>query len=102
MKTARAKILPQITQARAKAMTEIEKGANRKPPVRPGQAAAAPAVDQQKFVPLMRAVVNRAIDVAEQVVRDADSATYGISLTDAGINGTLMAEFAAGSPSATR
>ena len=106
MKTARAKILPQITQGRAKIMNDIEKAANRKPPVRrqagAGAAPAAPAVDTQKYMPLVRTLVNRAIDVAEQVVRDADSATYGISLSDAGINGTLMADFAAGSPSATR
>jgi hypothetical protein len=112
MKTARAKILPAITQGRTKFMAEMEKGMQggggmRRSPARPpgaaaGANAAAANAEQQKFMPLMRTVVNRFIDIAEQVVRDADSATYGISLTDAGINGTLMAEFAAGSPSATR
>src|SRR5439155_1775360 len=110
MKSARARLLPAIAKGRAKFLTEFERNMTRRPmparrPGAPGaaaQPAPAPNAQQQKFIPLAKAFINRFIDVAEQVVRDADAATYGISLTDTGVSGTLMAEFAAGSPSAAR
>jgi hypothetical protein len=111
MKTARARLLPAITKARAKFLADFERNmsrAARGPARRPGAPGAAPQpapaanAQMQKFMPLAKTFINRFIDVAEQVVRDSDAATYGVSLTDAGVNGTVMAEFAAGSPSATR
>jgi hypothetical protein len=116
MKTARNRILPAIAEHRAKFIAEMEKnmakagqppraarprGANgaAPAPVAPDPAKAAAAA---KFQPLMRAFMNRGIDVVEQLVRDTDAATYSINLTDAGINVTGLAEFAQGSPSAAR
>lgn len=111
MKTARTRILPAIANGRAKFLAEVEKGMTRAaagPRGRAGQpgAATAPnpaaAAAQQKMVPLVRAFVNRAIDTAEQAVRDADGASYGVAISDAGIKASGLVEFAAGSPSAAR
>jgi hypothetical protein len=112
LKAARSWILPKITQQRAFILKQVEQGMlqqnaprRRAPGAAPGAAPApAPAANaqQQKMVPLMKAIVNRAIDIAEQVVRDGDAVTYGISIDDAGINSTGALEFAAGSPSAAQ
>lgn len=111
MKSARAKILPELTKNRQKIVDEIEKGMKQGAagPRRGPQAdddsepaAAPPNAQQEKMIPLVRAFVNRGIDVVEQLVRDADAATYGFSLSDAGLNGTTMVEFAKESPSAKR
>src|SRR5690606_11892455 len=98
MKAARAKILPEITKNRQKIVDEIEKGMKQGAvgPRRGPQAdedsdpdADAPAnAQQQKMVPLVRAFVNRGLDVVEQLVRDADATTDGFSLGHAGLNGT--------------
>src|SRR5687767_5172546 len=75
-------------------------------PRRPGAGAAAPAPAQpaadpaaMKFMPVMRAMFTRMFDAAEQIVNDADSATWGIAITDDGIRATALAEFTASSPS---
>jgi len=111
MKSARTRILPAIANGRAKFLAQVEKGMlqtgqQRPPRARAGQPApATKPVDNaqaQKMVPVVRAFVNRAIDTAEQIVRDADGASYGVMINDAGINTTSLVEFAGGSPSAGR
>jgi hypothetical protein len=124
MKSARARLLPQLQQNRAKIIAEFEKnyrqggpggpGANRRPAVpqdgdapapgaaAPNAAAAAAAAQREKFLPLVRAGVNRGLDVAEQALTDADAATYGWSFGDAGLQATALLEFTPNSPSAQR
>jgi hypothetical protein len=113
MKTARTRILPEIANHRAKILADIEKNmmqasAPRPPRARAGQPAPAtrPAGEAnakaQKMMPVIRAFVNRAIDTAEQLCRDADGASYGLAIDEAGIKTTGLLEFAAGSPSAAR
>ncbi len=116
MKVAREKLLAGIAQGRTKFMKNFEQGMQRavQPPrQRPGApgapagagannaaAANAQAQQMQKYMPVIKALVNRVFDVADQVVRDADGATYGISINGDGIKTTALAEFTAGSPSA--
>ena len=112
MKSARAKILPEITKNRQKIIDEVEKnmkqgaaGPRRGPQEDEDSDPAAPApanAQQEKMIPLVRAFVNRGLDVVEQLVRDADAATYGLSFGDAGVNSTTMVQFAKESPSAKR
>ena len=118
MKTARTKILPKISEGRAKFLAEFEKnftgamGGPTRPPqragaARPGQPASPPANAQanaqaQKFMPVVRTLVNRFLDVAEQIVQDADAAAYGFSFSDAGITSTALVEFSPQSKSAQR
>ena len=110
MKSARAKILPELTKNRQKIVDEFEKNMKqgaagvRRGPGEDADTEPAAGADPkaEKFVPLMKAFLNRGLDVFEQLVRDADGATYGFSLTDAGINGTGLVEFAKESPSAKR
>ena len=114
MKVARVKILPEIAKHRAKFIADFEKnfqrGMNpRTPPAaarrpgapRSGAAAAGPATQPaavanaqaQKFAPIIRSMLNRGIDIAEQLVRDSDAAAYGISISDAGIGTTALVDF---------
>ena len=125
MKSARARILPELQKNRAKIMAEFEKGflesgqqqpGGRRRPGAPGQgpgaegagaAGAAPGAananaQKQKFLPLARAAFNRALDVAEQVVTDADAATYGWTFGDTGLQATGLVEFIPNSPSGQR
>jgi hypothetical protein len=126
MKSARARILPELKKNRAKILADFErnfKQAAQQPggrrggaqPQQPGAAgeeggagaagaagAAKANVDRQKFLPLARSVVNRVLDLAEQVVNDTDAATYGWSFGDAGVAATGLVEFTANSPSGQR
>ena len=122
MKSARAKILPELQKNRAKILADFEKGflkggpqqqqrrpgapaagANQDGPAA-GAAGANAAADAQKkkFLPLAKAVVNRVLDVAEQVVTDADAATYGWEFADTGLKATGLVEFIPTSPSGQR
>ena len=114
MKSARAKILPELTKNRQKILEAVEKnlkqgamgGGRRGPQADPDadapDAKAGANAQAEKMAPLLKAVVNRGLDVVEQLIRDADGATYGFVLNDAGVNGTALVEFAKESPSAKR
>jgi hypothetical protein len=109
MKVARAQILPKIAEGRAKFLKDFEKGYQRgmaggaqpqRPagasggrPQPPATANAAANANAQKLMPVVRAFLNRLIDSAEEFVKDADAATYGITLDDGGIGTTAMVEF---------
>ncbi|HYO08400.1 MAG TPA: hypothetical protein VER17_05470 [Tepidisphaeraceae bacterium] len=114
MKAARAKILPALAQARTTAAQQFEQaiqqqqrgagaGAGADPDAAPG-AGAAPANNAaaMRMMPLARAGINRVFDVVQQVVTDADAATYGFSVGDDGLKSTMLADFTQGSPSAQR
>jgi len=53
-----------------------------------------------KFMPVVKARINRFFDAADQFVRDADGATYGIQFADNGLKITTLGEFTAATPSA--
>ncbi len=108
MKGARDKILPQMEKAKAEFLKDFEKNyansmAGGQPGMRRnGQAAAPAAPDPQalKYMPLARSFMSRVFDVAEQAVRDADSATWGISITADGLKFSGLSEFTPATPSA--
>lgn len=107
-KGSRDKMLPEIKKAKEGFMRDFERNYAKQaaPARRPGQAGAAPAPAAapdpaaMKYMPVVRSLMGRFFDIAEQVVNDADGATWGISITDEGIKSTGLAEFTAGSPSA--
>ena len=49
--------------------------------------------DQEKYVPVAKALINQLVNVADSFLRDAQAATVGISFGENGINSTVMAEF---------
>jgi hypothetical protein len=123
MKTARTRILPELKKHRAKILADFErnfKQAVQQPPGRrppqPGgvdnegaagagagaKPNAAANAEREKYLPLARAVINRGLDLAEQLITDADAATYGWSFADAGLQATGLVEFTANSPSGQR
>ena len=61
-----------------------------------GEATRSFTGDKEKYVPLVKAMVNQVLNIAEGYLNDANSATYGISFGANGINGTLMSEFEPG------
>jgi len=107
-KGSRDKMLPEIKKAKEGFMRDFESNYKKQasPPRRAGQAGAAPAPAAapdpaaMKYMPVVRSLMGRFFDVAEQVVNDADGATWGISITDEGIKSTGLADFTAGSQSA--
>lgn len=77
---ARAKLLPKLKEQRPKVLAEV-------------QAKLSEDEAKKKYVPLVTAVVNRGMDLAEQLLNETNAATYGINFTNEGINTTAMAEF---------
>ena len=124
MKTAKSRILPELKKNRAKILADFEKNFRQgnQPPAaarrgaapgaqgEPGAAGAAGGAganaaanaQREKFLPLAKSVINRALDVAEQVINDADAATYGWAFADTGLQATGLVEFAPTSPSGQR
>jgi hypothetical protein len=103
-----AKLLPKIQQDRARWIAELEKdvmsnGPAFDPQGDPNDPGAVDAAENKskelarKFLPTIKVAANQGIDIMEAIVRDTTSATYSINITDAGINGTLQAEFEPGS-----
>ncbi|HEV7300864.1 MAG TPA: hypothetical protein VGN72_15970 [Tepidisphaeraceae bacterium] len=109
MEAIRAKALPMIQQNREKWIAEMEKDilsqgpamadpdADPNDPAAVDENAAKQTEMAKKFMPVIKAAANQGINVMEGFLRDAQSATYSLNLTDAGINGTLAAEFTPGS-----
>jgi hypothetical protein len=77
---ARAKLLPKLKESRPQVIADMK-------------AKMAEDEAQAKYVPLAEAAVNGAMDFAEQLLNETNAATYGINLTNEGINTTSMAEF---------
>ena len=108
MKGARDKILPQMEKAKAEFLKDFEKNyalgmSGGQPNMRRnGQPQPPAAADPKamKYMPLARSFMTRLFDVAEQAVRDADSATWGISITADGLKFTGLSEFTPATPSA--
>lgn len=105
----RPKLLADIQKNRAFWLSELEKdvtGVKAKvnpdevdpnDPTAVDEATAKRQALAKKFLPAIKAAANKGIDILEAFAKDASSATYSLNLTDAGINGTLAAEFEPGS-----
>jgi len=109
MKGAREKILPEMEKGKAQFLADFERNYANGMAGQPGMrrngagAPAAPAAADpkaMKYMPLARSFMSRLFDVAEQAVRDADSATWGVSITPDGLKFTALSEFTPASPSA--
>lgn len=81
MKMIRAKVLPELTKGRAKILQEVEKN------------VSGVNENAKKFVPLAKAAVSQLLNVAEEFMNDAHSATLGLQMSDAGIGMTVAADF---------
>ena len=77
---ARAKLLPKLKESRPQVIADMKE--------KMGEDEA-----QKKYVPLAEAAINGAMDLAEQLLNETNAATYGINLTNEGINTTAIAEF---------
>jgi len=77
---ARAKLLPKLKESRPQVIADMKE--------KMGEDEA-----QKKYIPLAEAAVNGAMDLAEQLLNETNAATYGINLTNEGINTTALAEF---------
>jgi hypothetical protein len=106
----RTKYLPEIEKNRQSWLAELEKdvlstprkapamgGADDQGEVAAEKAQADQLAKKKKFLPVIKAAANQGINVLEAMLKDGTSATYGVSLTDAGVNGTLALEFKPGS-----
>jgi len=85
MKAVRARAVPKLQQNREKILAEMEKEITEKGQVDP------------KYIPVLKAAVNQGLNLAEQFLQETDAGTYGLALSNEGINTTALAEFAAGS-----
>jgi hypothetical protein len=86
---ARAKLLPKLKEQRPQVLADMKAEME-------GDEA------KKKYVPLAEAVVNRAMDLAEQFLNETSAATYGVALSNDGINTTVLADFEPGSKLAAR
>lgn len=82
----RPKLLPEIEKGRVQLMDAIDK------------AAAAPNakignMDLAKLSPVLKAALNRILDVGKAITQDTNSATISVNLSAEGIGETMMAEF---------
>jgi hypothetical protein len=84
MKAVRDRALPKLQQNREKILAEVERGITEQ-----GQA-------DPKYIPVIKAAVNQGLNLAEQFLKETEAGTYGVALSDQGINTTMMAEFAPG------
>ncbi len=82
MAAVRKMALPKLKEGREEIIREMSNELN-------GQHA--------KYVPVVKALLNQVMNVAEGYLNDANALTYGISFVKTGISGTLMTEFEPGS-----
>lgn len=80
MKAVQPKVLPQFRENREQMLQQMVAGLE-------GDEKA------QRFIPVIRALMNQVLDIPERFLTDARSATIGLSLVDEGITSTAMAEF---------
>jgi hypothetical protein len=85
LKAIRAEILPAFQQNKQQIIDGI------------GQAMAQQPGANQKFLPVLKTYLGQFVNGAEEFIKDADGATFGINLSKEGIATTLMAEFEGGS-----
>ena len=80
----KTKLQPQLAKSKEEVLEQVSKGMENNE-------------EAKKYTPAVKALVSQLINVADSFLRDAQSATFGITIGDAGISTTLMAEFEPGS-----
>jgi hypothetical protein len=85
MKVIRAKVLPQIDDARKQMMDAIDQGVQNAPKVG--------TLDLTKLVPIIKVAANQLMNLGKDILTDADSATYSAIISPDGIATTTVAEF---------
>jgi len=71
---------PKLAENREQILSKVEETMKRTP-------------NGEKMAPLIHAVVNQVLNVADGFLRDTDAATYGLNIGDEGLSTTLMADF---------
>jgi hypothetical protein len=74
----KTKLQPELAKGKEEALEQVSKGMENNE-------------EAKKYTPAVKALVSQLINVADSFLRDAQSATFGITIGDAGISGTLMA-----------
>ncbi|HEV8377640.1 MAG TPA: hypothetical protein VGP99_02235 [Tepidisphaeraceae bacterium] len=85
MKVISAKALPKFREGRPMVLQGLDNELKRNPQM------------NQKFVPVIKVVVNQVLNGVEQFLTDSQSATFGINIAPQGITTSLQAEFTADS-----
>jgi hypothetical protein len=86
---------------REKALPEL-KGNREKVLKRFHAQMAKGKAENKKFEPVIDVAINQVLDGVEQFLTDAQSATWGVALSDAGINYTVATEFGDKTPFGSR
>ena len=81
MKVVSAKALPKFREHRPGVLNELDAGLKRNPQM------------NQKFTPVIKAVVNQVLNGVEQFMTDSQSVSFGINIAAQGITTSLQAEF---------
>jgi hypothetical protein len=85
MKLIAARVLPKFQAGRGQVLTGLDAELKRNPQM------------NQKFVPVIKVVVNQFLNGVEQFLGDAQSATFGLNIAKEGITTSIQAEFTADS-----
>jgi hypothetical protein len=75
---------PKLAENREKILSQADEAVKKQP-------------NGDKLAPVVHAVVNQMLNVADAFLRDADAATFGINIGDDGLSATLMSDFTPGS-----
>ncbi len=81
MKVVSAKALPKFREHRPGVLNDLDAGLKRNPQM------------NQKFTPVIKAIVNQVLNGVEQFLTDSQSVSFGINIAAQGITTSLQAEF---------
>jgi hypothetical protein len=81
MAALKTRLLPQLQNARPELLKQVEQGLG-------GAGEGA-----KKFTPVVKALANQVLNMGQEFLTDARSATVGLNLTDTGLATTVMADF---------
>jgi hypothetical protein len=79
-------LLPKLQESRAKILAEVDKNLNKA-----DKDLDVPAVGSKS--PVIKAVVNRIMDLAQGFMEQSQATTIGYSFSKSGVNATMMMEF---------
>ncbi|MBV8780667.1 MAG: hypothetical protein JO353_04655 [Phycisphaerae bacterium] len=80
----RAILQPKLKENRQKILDDVDRNMGKNP-------------QAEKMVPFFHALANQGLNVADSFLRDAQAATFGITIGDEGLNYSVMADFTPGS-----
>jgi hypothetical protein len=78
-----SQVMPQFREAKKTILQEIERN-----------LVGVMGAGNDKFLPVIRALVNQALNVVEGVLKDTSAAAEAINITDKGLTFTVLADFA--------